>query len=346
MSHMSMNSIGKLFPGRVARLCTIGAVGAGLIASCLFTVPASASPTLSVVGYSTLKQVYANEIAAFQKTPAGKGVAFQQSYAASGAQASAVVAGQPADVVNLSLDPDMQKLVSAGIVAPGYNQGAYGGYVTNSVVVFVVRKGNPKHITTWSDLVRSGVQVLTPNPFLSGAARWNDMAAYGAELALGKTKSQAVAYLGKLYGHVVAQDGSAAAAMADFLSGKGDVLLDYENDAIAAERAGDAISYVIPPETIEIQAPIAVTKTSADPAAAKAFLRFLLSTQGQTIFARAGYRPVMKSVLAQYASRFPTPKRLFTIAYVGGWTSAMKTFFTPNTGIMAKIEAQSGQSVQ
>ena len=303
---------------------------------------AAAPKIVDIVGYSTLKAVYAAQIAAFTKTAAGRGVVFRQSYGASGAQATAVAMGQSADIVNLSLDPDMERLVAAGLVSPDYSRSAYHGYVTDSLVVFVVRKGNPRHIRTWQDLVRPGVGVLIPNPFLSGAARWDVMAAYGAALARGKTPAQAKAFLAQLYGHVVAQDASGASAMSDFLGGRGDVLVTYENEAIAAKAAGEPVSYVIPPQTIEIQAPIALVRASRNSAPARAFLAFLLSRQGQAIFARYGYRPVVPSVLSQYKARFPTPQRLFYIAAVGGWTQAMKTFFAPGSGVMAKIEASSG----
>src|SRR6476646_7015012 len=145
---------------------------------------------LNLIAYSTPKEAYAALIPAFNKTAAGKGVSFTQSYGPSGDQARAVQAGLPADIVALSLAPDVNKLVDAKKVASGWDQGADKGMVTNSVVVFAVRKGNPKNIKTWDDLTKPGVQVIEPNPFASGGARWNVMAAYGAQRAQGKSDAQ------------------------------------------------------------------------------------------------------------------------------------------------------------
>ena len=236
----------------------------------------------------------------------------------------------------------MQKLVKAGIVSPSWSAGPTKGFVTNSIVSFVVRPGNPKHITTWADLVKSGVQVITPNPFSSGSAKWNLMAAYGAQLALGKSKAQATAYLGALLKHTVAQPSSASNALQTFLSGQGDVLLDYEDDALYAKSKGEPVTVVTPPQTILIQNPIAVTKDASNPTAAKAFLAFLLSPAGQKIWGQQGYRPVLASVAAQF--NFPKPKVLFTIGSLGGWTKVNTVFFTPSTGVVAKIEQGLGVS--
>src|SRR5581483_6887398 len=131
----------------------------------------------------------------------GKGASFTTSFGASGDQSRAVEAGQPADVVEFSLEPDMQRLVDAGIVPADWNQNRYHGFVTDSVVTFIVRKGNPKGIHTWDDLVKPGVEVIVPNPFQSGGARWDIMAAYGAQLNEGKSPAQAQAYLKELFQH-------------------------------------------------------------------------------------------------------------------------------------------------
>jgi sulfate transport system substrate-binding protein len=211
------------------------------------------------------------------------------------------------------------------------------------VVVLVVRKGNPKHITGWDDLVKPGVDVITPNPSTSGSARWNILAGYGAQLKEGKTPEQALAYLKTLLSkNVSVQDSSASAALQTFTSGKGDVLLDYESDAIAAEKAGDAVQYIIPKQTILIETPIAVTAKSSHAAQAQAFLNWQWSTTGQTIWAQQGYRPVLASVAKQYASKFPTPPQLFTISYLGGWTKVKKEFFDPSSGSVTKIEQAAG----
>jgi sulfate/thiosulfate transport system substrate-binding protein len=292
---------------------------------------------LSLVAYSTPKDAYAKLIPAFQKTAAGKGVGFSQSYGASGDQARAVAAGLPADVVELSLAPDITTLVQKGIVSPSWDKNKWHGIVTKSVVVFVVRGGNPKHIRTWSDLLKPGVQVVTPNPFTSGGARWNVMAAYGGALRAGKTPKQAVAYLTQLFKkHVVAQPSSAREALQTFLAGRGDVLLSYENEAILARQKGQSVNWVAPKATILIENPIAVTKTTKHAAEATAFVRFLYTKTAQTLFAQTGYRPVLKGVGKSVG--FTNPKQLFTIGYVGGWTKAEKKFFDPNSSVMATIE--------
>jgi sulfate/thiosulfate-binding protein len=301
----------------------------------------NAGQTINLVAYSTPEKAYAKLIAAFEQTTAGKGVTVQTSYGPSGSQARAVVAGQPADVVNFSLEPDMATLVSGGLVSSSWDSGPTQGFVTDSVVVFVVRKGNPKHIESWSDLVKPGVQVLTPNPFSSGSARWNLVAAYGAALENGGTATTAKAYLSSLLSHVVVQDSSASAALQTFLGGKGDVLLDYEDDAITAERAGEPIDYVVPAQTILIQNPIAVLSSSHS-SAATAFLDYLLSTAGQTLWGQLGYRPVLPSVAATF--NFPKPSGLFDISYLGGWSKVKSEFFDPSTGIVTQIEQHLGVS--
>ena len=298
---------------------------------------ASRSVTLSLVAYSTPKDAYAKLIPAFQKTAAGAGVEFTQSYGASGDQEHAVAAGLPADIVNLSLAPDVDALVQQHLVRPSWDKNRWHGIVTRSIVVFVVRGGNPKHIRTWNDLLKPGVQVVTPNPFTSGGARWNTMAAYGGALRAGKTPQQAIAYLRTLYRkHVVAQPSSAREALQTFLAGKGDVLLSYENEAILANQKGQSLNYVAPKATILIENPIAVTTTTKHAAQAEAFVRFLYAPQAQTLFAQTGYRPVLKSVARNF--NFTIPKQLFTIKYVGGWKRDQKKFFDPHTGVMAKIE--------
>jgi sulfate transport system substrate-binding protein len=303
------------------------------------------SVTLNLVAYSTPKSAYAKLIAAFQATPAGKHVSFTTSFGASGQQAKSVIAGLPADVVNFSLTPDMNKLVSAGLVSSSWDTvGPAQGMVTDSTVVFVVRKGNPKHITTWADLIKPGVKVVTPNPFSSGSARWNLMAAYGAQLKLGQSPAQADAYLQALLKNTVSQPASASDALAAFEAGTGDVLLDYEDDAIAAVRHGDPVQYVEPAQTILIQNPIAVLKGSQHLAQAQAFVNFLLSSAGQELWAKEGYRPVVSSAAAAAGVTFQAPAQLFTIDSLGGWTSVESKFFDTTNGIITKIESGIGVS--
>ena len=302
---------------------------------------AASSTTLSLVAYSTPKDAYGKIIPAFQATPAGKNVSFNQSYGASGDQARAVAAGLSADIVTLSLAPDVSTLVKKGIVPANWTKNPYHGMVTDSVVVFVVRNGNPKHIHTWADLTKSGVQVITPNPFTSGGARWNVMAAYGAERAQGKTDKQAIDYLKKLFKNVPVLPKSARDATAVFAQGKGDVLLTYENEAIYANKKGVHTEYVLPKQTILVENPVALTKSGLEHPEAKAFLKFLYSSKAQKLYGDTGYRPVLKSVYNKGKYRFKQPKMLFTInsKAVGlrGWKAVQYRFFDHSSGIMTKI---------
>jgi sulfate transport system substrate-binding protein len=299
---------------------------------------------LSLVAYSTPREAYSKIIPLFQKTPQGQGVSFSQSYGASGDQARAVLNGLKADIVALSLGPDVDQLAKAGLVDSKWNRQSYKGIVTDSVVVFAVRDGNPKHIKTWSDLLKPGVSVITPNPFTSGGARWNVMAAYGAWIKQGKTPKQAQANLLKLFQNVSAQDTSARNALNTFLSGKGDVLLTYENEAIAAQLAKQPLQYVIPRSTILIENPVAVLKDSPNKDAANAFLRFLRTPAAQQVFADYGYRPILKSVFEANKKKFPSRPGLFTIDQLGlgGWSKVQTQFFDPTTGIVAGIEHKVG----
>jgi sulfate/thiosulfate-binding protein len=300
----------------------------------------SADTKLTLVAYSTPREAYAKLIPAFAATPAGADTSFDQSYGSSGEQARAVIAGLKADVVALSLEPDITTLVKAGLVARTWNKDAYAGMVTRSVVVFAVRKGNPKKIRTWADLIKPGVDIVTPNVQTSGGAKWNVMAAYGAQLKAGKTHAQAVAYLNKFYDHIVSQDKSAREALQTFLTGRGDVLLAYENEAIFANSKGQDVPYVIPKATIKIENPIAVTTNSPNKTKARAFLRYLRTVPAQRIFAQNGYRPVVKQ--AQRGFTFPVRPNLFSIKYLGGWAKVDKRFFDPKTGIVTRIQKRKG----
>jgi sulfate transport system substrate-binding protein len=300
--------------------------------------------TLTLVAYTTPREVYEEVIPAFQATPAGEGVDFEQSYGPSGDQSRAVEAGLDADVVALSLAPDLTRLEEPRIVDPSWDDGPTKGFVSNSVVVFAVREGNPKNIRTWDDLVKDGVEVITPNPFTSGGAQWNIGAAYGAQLAQGKTKQEALQYVQRLFENVPVQPKGARESLQVFTAGKGDVLLAYENEAITAQQAGEPVEYVIPDETILIQNPIAVTTKSGNPQAAQAFVDYALSAPAQEIFAAKGYRSVDTAVAKANASTYPDPPGLFQIDALGGWKAFKDEFFEPDTGVMADIFAGRGFS--
>ncbi len=307
------------------------------------TASGGGGPQLALVAYSTPKKAFEKLTTAYAATSQGAGVTFSTSFGASGSQSRAVDSGQPADIVNFSTTPDMTRLVKDGIVSSAWDANPEKGISSDSVVVMVVRNGNPKHITGWDDLIKSGVDVITPNPSTSGSARWNILAGYGAQLKEGKTSGEALQYVNTLLTkNVSVQPSSASAALQTFTSGKGDVLLDYESDAIAAEKAGDDVQYIIPNQTILIETPIAVTAKSSHASQAQAFVNWLWSPAGQTIWAQQGYRPVLASVAAAFKSKFPTPPELFTISYLGGWTKVKKDFFDPSSGSITKIEQAAG----
>jgi sulfate transport system substrate-binding protein len=302
----------------------------------------STSTTVNLIAYSTPKPVMGKIIEAFQKTAAGHDVDFTQSYAASTNQAKAVVAGQPADLVFLSTGDDVNLLVDSGLVDQNWSHQGYNGIGADTVVVFAVRDGNPKHIKSWDDLVRPGIEVVTPNPFSSGSAKWNILAAYGAQRRLGKTDAQATAYVRKLFGHVVSQDTSGANATNTFLSGKGDVLITYESEAINARLNGRNLQYVIPRQTLLIELPIAVLKNSPNKDVVNKFIQYVKGVPSQELFVQYGFRPVNKTVAKEPAAvkAFPTRPGIFRIddKILGGWRAANKKWFEPNNGLMTKIE--------
>jgi sulfate transport system substrate-binding protein len=304
----------------------------------------SGETTLALVAYSTPREVYAQLTEDFAATDAGAGVSFQQSYASSGEQSRAVAAGLPADVVAFSLEPDVKRLVDEGLVSASWSEDEHDGMVSDSVVVFAVREGNPENIRTWDDLTREDVEVITPNPFTSGGAQWNVMAAYGAQLELGRSEAEAMEYLRQLFRNVSVQDKSAREALQTFVGGKGDVLIAYENEAILARDKGEELDYVVPDETILIENPIAVVSEGAKTEQAQAFVDFVRSPEAQRVFGDAGYRPILEDVLAEFD--YPTPPRLFTIAELGGWMAVREEFFDVESGVMAEIQRELGQALE
>lgn len=293
--------------------------------------------TLTLVAYSTPREAYEALIPLFTATPAGTGVTFEQSYAASGDQSRAVEAGLPADFVAFSLEPDITRLVKAGLVDATWNSDEYKGMVTDSVVAFGVRAGNPKAIAGWDDLIKEGVEVLTPNPLTSGGARWNIMAAWGALLKQGKTEDEAKEYLRTFFQHVPVQDKSARESLQTFVGGVGDVLIGYENELELAKANGEEIEIVVPAQTILIENPVAVVNTTAHKETAQAFLDFLRTPEAQKVFGDNHYRPVVKEVYDTFT--FVEPETLFTIADLGGWSDASAKFFDPDAGIVAEVQA-------
>src|SRR4051812_33930771 len=321
-------------------LVALALVAAAVIGAGCGGNASGSSDKISLVAYSTPKEAYGALIPAFNKTPEGKGVDFTQSYGPSGDQSRAVESGLGADIVAFSLEPDVTRLVDDGLVDKSWNQNAHKGMVTDSVVVLAVRKGNPKHIKGWADLVKPGVEVITPNPFTSGGARWNVMAAYGSQIAQGKSAAQATDYLKQLFQNVSVQDKSARDALQTFTGGKGDVLISYENEAITAQQKGEKLDYVVPDQTILIENPIAVTKDASD--AAQKFVDYLWTKPAQKIFAEKGYRSVDPGLVD--AGKYPKPKQLFTIQKFGGWSVVSDKFFDKDKGVVAGIEKSLGVS--
>jgi sulfate/thiosulfate-binding protein len=306
------------------------------------TASGSGGGTLDVVGYSTPESVYQEALEpGFEATSAGADVSFSNSFGASGDQSRAVVAGQPASIVHFSQAGDMERLVEeGGLVAKDWNKQKYNGIAEDSVVVIVTRKGNPEGIKSFDDLLNKDVEVITPNPFSSGSARWNIMAVYGTLIHEGKSEKEALEGVKTLLEKTVVQPGSGRDALAAFTQGEGDVLLSYENEAIKAQDEGEDVEYVIPPSTILIETPIAVTKGA--PAAAQDFLDYVWSDAGQEIWAEHGYRPVNPKLVDP--KQFPTPKDLFEISEFGGWSKVNDEFFDDETGKVAAIEKELGVS--
>ena len=346
---MRVGSARRLTGWRAGATVVFALVAALVLAAC--GGGGSSSKKLSLVAFSVPKPAYDALQAEFAKTSDGKGTAgkWTSSYGASGDQARAVLAGLKADYVAFSLTSDMTKLVDGGKVDAGWNSGATKGIVSTSVVVLTVRKGNPKGIKGWADLIKPGIKIVTPNPGSSGSARWNILAAYTQITANGGTDAEAQAYLTAFYKNVVSLPASGREATSAFVGGTGDVLLSYENEAINARQNNQPVDYLIPDTTFKIENPAAVTKT-AD-AKAKAFLTYAESEAGQKIFASKGFRPVDAGVTPgtvaganDPANPFPAVKKLVTIDDIGGWKAATTKFFDPTTGIVTKIQNASGVS--
>jgi sulfate transport system substrate-binding protein len=306
-----------------------------------------AGTNLNLVAYSTPKAVMAKLIASFQKKPAGQGVSFSPSYGPSGSQAKAVIAGQPADILFFSTGLDMNSVAEAGLVSKNWTKTPHGGIAADSVVAFVVRPGNPKHIHGWKDLIRPGVQIVTPDPFPSGSAKWNVLAAYGYARKSGMNNKKAVQFVTKLFKNVVSQDSSGSNAAKTFFAGRGDVLITYESEAYAAFAAGQQGKLVVPKPTMLIELPMAATKSA--PPAAKAFIAFVHAPVQQKVFARSGYRPVVRSVLKtsrdlrNWRKRYDTgPTFNIHDKLFGGWGKANKVWFDLSSGRMLGIERAVG----
>jgi sulfate/thiosulfate-binding protein len=328
----------------------LGAVSALTLSAC--AGGSSASETggegaqLDLVGFSVLEAVNKEVISTFEGTDGGAGVGFLTSYGASGDQSRAVEAGKAADIVHLSLEPDLQRLVDGDLVDADWNTGPTKGILSQSVVVFVVRPGNPKGVEDWDDLVTGDVDVITPNPASSGSAKWNILAAWGQAVEEGG-EAAGPKYLTSMLENTVALPESARDATTLFDSGTGDVLLSYENEAILAKQNGAEIDYVLPDTTLLIENPGAVTK-DAQPEAEE-FLDFVLSDEGQSIYAKYGFRPltdvdVEVEGATDPADPFPAPGTLLTVGDAfGGWGEANDKYFDEEAGLVTELLAKTGK---
>jgi sulfate/thiosulfate-binding protein len=301
----------------------------------------AADTTLTLVAYAVPEPGWSKIIPAFAATPEGKGVAVTTSYGASGDQSRSVVDGKPADIVNFSVEPDVARLVKADKVAKDWNTDATKGIPFGSVVSLVVRKGNPKGIKDWDDLLQPGLEVVTPSPLSSGSAKWNLLAPYAAKSDGGKNADAGLDFVNKLVTeHVKTRPGSGREATDVFLQGTGDVLISYENEAINVERQGKPVEHINPPQTFKIENPVAVVSSSTHIEQATALKNFLYTAEGQKLWAEAGFRPVDPAVAADFASDFPTPEKLWTIADLGGWSTVDPALFDKENGSITKIYKQ------
>jgi sulfate transport system substrate-binding protein len=340
-------------PGRLkltGPLVALAALAALIAAGCGGDDSATAGSGgggVDLVAYSTPQQAFEEGIIpAFQETPGGEGSDFSTSFGASGDQRRAVEAGQPADVVDFSLEPDMTSLVEAGLVPGDWNANPNRGMITNSVVVLSTRPGNPEGIDGWEDLVSGDVEIITPNPATSGGAKWNVMAAYGSQIAKGRSEREALDFVASIFEDTSVLDDSARDSLQTFASGKGDVLIGYENEAIQAQEEGIELEYVIPDQTILIENPAAVTNEAGSPDTAQALLDFIWSDEGQQIFADYGYRPVSEAILSKNRDAFPDVPGLFTIDELGGWAKVDEEFFDDEQGSVTEILRSQGAPLE
>ena len=334
------------------KLAAVFSVAAlAVLAACSTTTGSSAAAGVRALAGRLLgaQAAYDDLQKSFSDSADGKGVAWKSSYGASGDQARAVISGLKADYVGFSLATDMTKLVDKDLVAKDWNAGANKGIVSTSVVAIVVRKGNPLGIKGWDDLIKPGVEIVTPNPGSSGSARWNILAAWSHITANGGSEAEAETYLTKYYQNIVSLPSSGREATSAFTSGTGDVLISYENEAIAARQSGAEVDYVIPDTTLKIENPGAVTSTA--PESAKKFLSYVISDEGQKVFAAHGFRPLNESVdpgtvegANDPSKPFPAVKKFATIDDFGGWPAAATKFFDEKNGIVTKIQDSSGVS--
>lgn len=291
---------------------------------------------ITLVTYAVTRSAYEKIIPKFAakwQKEKGQKVTFKQSYGGSGSQTRAVIDGLDADVVQLALASDVDKIQKAGLIQPGWEKEVpNNGIVTKSVIALVTRPGNPKKIKDWRDLARPEVKTVTANPKTSGVARWNFLGLWGSVTQTGGSEAKAREFTTKVYNNVPVLPKDAREATDVFYKqGQGDVLLNYENEILLAKSKGETEPYIIPPVNISIDAPVAVVDKNAakkgTTEVATAFVKYLFTPEAQEEFAKTGFRPVNSAVAGKYASKFPKVPKLYTVAAFGGWGQVQDKFF-------------------
>lgn len=306
---------------------------------------ASKVVTLYFGSYSVTQNVYEKQLfpafAKYWKAKTGQTVKFQASFDGDGSETKNIVNGLPVDVAALSLAGDMDQIQQAGLITHNWENTPTKGMVTDSIVAIAVRKGNPKHIETWSDLAKPGVEVDLPNPATSGGAKWDINAIYYAtERTSGAAAAKSL--LEKIVKNTVVLDKSGDASMTTFVNGTGDAAVSYENSILAASNNLKTFDEVIPSTTLLIENPIAVIDKNVDKhgdrQVAEAFVNWLETAPAQKIYESAGFRPVLKSLQASAAKKFKTPAHLLTISELGGWDKINQQLYSTN-GIWNQVLA-------
>jgi sulfate/thiosulfate transport system substrate-binding protein len=307
---------------------------------------------LTLGAYTTPREAYQELIPLFQKQwkeKTGQDVVFEESYLGSGAQSRAIVEGFEADIAALSLEADVNRIQEAGLITHDWKSGPTKGMVSDSIVSFAVRDGNPQGILDWADLGKPGIEILTPNPKTSGGAMWNILALYGAakrgfvEGVPADDDAAAQEFLLSILNNVTVMDKGARESITNFEKGIGDAAITYENEVLVGQMSGQDYDLVIPRSTLLIENPVAVIDTYVDKHgtrdAADAFVAFLFTKEAQEIFAKYGLRSVDSQVASATAEKYPQVEDLFTIDYFGGWKQATPTFFGEQ-GIFTNTVAQ------
>ncbi len=301
------------------------------------------SVTITLGAYTVPKEAYQKEIIpAFKKMwkeKTGQDVEFRESYVASGAQSRSIVGGFDADIAALSLEDDITRLVTSGLITHDWKSKKFNGFITRSTVAMVYRPGNPKNVKSWEDLTSDKIDVLYPSPRTSGGAMWIVNAIYGAGLKISEAKTGkqdpafAAKLLEKIQRRVKVMDESGRASVTTFENGIGDILLTYENEAILRQLQGKEFPFLVPDATILIENPVALVdkyvNKHGNREVVEAFIEFLYSKEAQRSFANFGFRPVDEEVLKEFQNKYPVPSMLFDIQYIGGWETVRNSLYGP-----------------